>query len=126
MTFYRLEQAARKAQAEYATRRRQQTADKISARAFTRAYLEPLLPDTYEQLMARGYFYDGTLAEIEKFFYNKMVDESLQAHTLDRMARTTVDGVIREVGNQNLYEGFRSQQSRCITHTKTDLLLLNQ
>ncbi|VDL97945.1 unnamed protein product [Schistocephalus solidus] len=56
---YREEQARRRRQAEHAAILRQETADKIAARCFVKAYLEPLLPTTFEQLMERGYFYDA-------------------------------------------------------------------
>lgn len=55
---YREEQERRKAQGMQAAWMRKRTADKVAARCFTKAYLEPLLPNVYEQLTQRGYFYD--------------------------------------------------------------------
>lgn len=47
---------------------RRQTMEKIAAQSFVKAYLEPLLPNTFEQLTVRGYFYNGVqMGELRKF-----------------------------------------------------------
>lgn len=79
---FREEQARRRAQAERASKLRQITADKISARSFVKAYLEPLLPNVFEQLTARGYFYDdvetGTRSKlVVTFCSDKSMSQSL-------------------------------------------------
>ena len=55
---------------------RKRTAEKIAARCFTKAYLEPLLPNVYEQLTRRGYFYDDV--EFGKFFLLGMIAQFLR------------------------------------------------
>lgn len=54
----REEQKRRREQAEYAAMMKRQTAERIAARSYVKAYLEPLLPNTFEMLTARGFFYD--------------------------------------------------------------------
>ncbi len=76
---------------------RQQTAHKISARAFTKAYLEPLLLNTFELLTARGYFYDNVKAELETFFIKPLTEEAVEENICHRRARLAVDGIIKQV-----------------------------
>ncbi|KAM3181365.1 hypothetical protein ACTXT7_014527 [Hymenolepis weldensis] len=39
--------------------KRKETIEKIAARAFARVYIEPLIPNVYEQLHLNGYFSDS-------------------------------------------------------------------
>ncbi|CDS43438.1 ras gtp binding protein d [Echinococcus multilocularis] len=94
---YREEQKRRKAQGIQAAWMRKRTADKIAARCFTKAYLEPLLPNVFEQLAQRGYFYDNVEYEVEVEFLSPTVERVLWLNQLERRARILVDGVIREV-----------------------------
>ncbi|EUB59530.1 Ras-related GTP-binding protein D [Echinococcus granulosus] len=93
---YREEQKRRKAQGIQAAWMRKRTADKIAARCFTKAYLEPLLPNVFEQLTQRSYFYDNVEYEVEVEFLSPMVERVLWLNQLERRARILVDGVIRE------------------------------
>uniref|UniRef100_A0A0X3P530 Radial spoke head protein 3 homolog n=1 Tax=Schistocephalus solidus TaxID=70667 RepID=A0A0X3P530_SCHSO len=103
---YREEQARRRRQAEHAAILRQETADKIAARCFVKAYLEPLLPTTFEQLMERGYFYDAVQHEIDENFYTPMLENVLDNNVRERRARILVDGIIQEAVTQR-YQAFR-------------------
>ncbi|KER23957.1 hypothetical protein T265_14518, partial [Opisthorchis viverrini] len=55
----REEKQRRKVQYEKAMKLARETAEKIAAKAFTKAYLSPLMKSTFEQLLERGYFYDS-------------------------------------------------------------------
>ncbi|KAL5103839.1 hypothetical protein TcWFU_001700 [Taenia crassiceps] len=96
----REEQKRRREEAEYEMMLRRQTAEKIAARSFVRAYLEPLLPNTFEMLTARGYFYDDVRLELEINFIDSAVEKALNTHTLELRGRITVDGIIREAVEQ--------------------------
>ncbi|VDM32856.1 unnamed protein product, partial [Hydatigera taeniaeformis] len=97
---YREEQERRKAQGIQAAWMRKRTADKVAARCFTKAYLEPLLPNVFEQLTQRGYFYDDVEYEIEVQFLEPMVERVLWLNQLEKRARILVDGVIREASGR--------------------------
>lgn len=56
---HREEKERRKIQYETAVRLAKETAEKIAAKAFTKAYLSPLMLSTFQQLLDRGYFYDS-------------------------------------------------------------------
>eukprot|EP00108_Taenia_solium_P002741 TsM_001076100 transcript=TsM_001076100 gene=TsM_001076100 len=102
----REEQKRRRQQAEYAAMMRRQTAEKIAARSFVRAYLEPLLLNTFEMLTARGFFYDDVRLELEVNFIDSAVEKAVNLHTLELRGRITVDGIIREAVNQR-YKAYR-------------------
>uniref|UniRef100_A0A5K3EVS5 Radial spoke head protein 3 homolog n=1 Tax=Mesocestoides corti TaxID=53468 RepID=A0A5K3EVS5_MESCO len=97
---YREEQTRRKAQATLAASMRRLAADKVAARNFTKAYLEPLLPNVFEQLTERGYFYDSVESEIEQNFLKPILDSLFERNRLERSARLLVDGVIHEAVSQ--------------------------
>ncbi|VDD74646.1 unnamed protein product [Mesocestoides corti] len=96
---YREEQTRRKAQATLAASMRRLAADKVAARNFTKAYLEPLLPNVFEQLTERGYFYDSVESEIEQNFLKPILDSLFERNRLERSARLLVDGVIHEASS---------------------------
>uniref|UniRef100_A0A5K3EYF1 PHB domain-containing protein n=1 Tax=Mesocestoides corti TaxID=53468 RepID=A0A5K3EYF1_MESCO len=75
---------------------RQLTAEKIAARSFVKAYLEPILPNTFELLTARGYFYDNVQQELEESFVTSLMEKTVNLNTLELRARLTIDGIIRE------------------------------
>ena len=54
----RSEKGRRTQQAEEAHREEQDAAQKIAARAFTRAYLQDLMPGVFNNLRENGFFYD--------------------------------------------------------------------
>ncbi|KAL5103977.1 hypothetical protein TcWFU_008068 [Taenia crassiceps] len=117
---YRAEQERRKAQAIQAAWMRRRTADKVAARCFTKAYLEPLLPNVYEQLTHRGYFYDDVEYEIGVEALEPVVKRALWLNQLERRARILLDGVMREAVIQR-YTEWRELGRQLMTQTLTDL-----
>ncbi|KAL5965906.1 hypothetical protein TSMEX_006349 [Taenia solium] len=117
---YREEQERRKAQGIHAAWMRKRTADKVAARCFTKAYLEPLLPNVYEQLTQRGYFYDDVEYEIGVEFLEPVVKRVLWFNQLERRARILVDGVVREAVAQRHTE-WRELGRELMTQALTDL-----
>ncbi|CAH8860825.1 unnamed protein product [Trichobilharzia szidati] len=73
-----------------------ETARKIAARAFTKSYLAPLLANTYEQLLERGYFYDSVELDIETHFFEPLLNGVLDSMAHERRARLLLDGALRE------------------------------
>ncbi|CAH8597673.1 unnamed protein product [Heterobilharzia americana] len=93
-----------------------ETARKIAAQAFTKSYLAPLLKNTYEELLERGYFYDSTEIDIETHFFDSLVNAVLDSMEHERSARLLLDGLLREVVCQRHTE-FR-ELSRSIYEEK--------
>lgn len=56
---FREEKERRIAQHKVYEAKRKETIEKIAARAFARVYIEPLIPNVYEQLHLNGYFSDS-------------------------------------------------------------------
>ena len=54
----REEKERRKAQHLEYQAQKKEVAEKIAARTFARAYIEPLIPNVYDDLYNLGYFYD--------------------------------------------------------------------
>ncbi|VDM16913.1 unnamed protein product [Hydatigera taeniaeformis] len=96
----REEQKRRREQAEYAAIMKRQTIEKIAARSFVKGYLEPLLPNTFELLTARGFFYDDVRLELEVNFIDNIVEKAMDMYTLELRGRIIVDGIIREAVNR--------------------------
>ncbi|KAH9277896.1 Radial spoke head protein 3 -like protein [Echinococcus granulosus] len=96
----REEQKRRRQEAEYEALMRRQTAEKIAARSFIKAYLEPLLPNTFEMLAVRGFFYDDVRLELEVNLMDGIVEKALHLHSLELRGRIAVDGIIREAVRQ--------------------------
>ncbi|KAM7533032.1 hypothetical protein Aperf_G00000125471 [Anoplocephala perfoliata] len=103
---FREEQEGRRKQSEYMAMIRRQTMEKIAARSFVKTYLEPLLSDTFEQLTARGYFYDDVKSDLEVNFLNGLVAEVLQQNVLERRGRIIIDEIIKDAVRQR-HKGYR-------------------
>jgi hypothetical protein len=71
---------------------KQESAEKISARAFAQSYLANLVPSVIENLSTNGYFYDTVEKEVETLFLPWLSVEV--GKSLDRLtqARALVDG----------------------------------
>ncbi|TGZ73895.1 hypothetical protein CRM22_001257 [Opisthorchis felineus] len=101
---YEEEKQRRKVQYEKAMKLAKETADKIAAKAFTKAYLSPLMKSTFEQLLERGYFYDSVEHDIENNFLEPLVEGVLDSMSYERRARLLLDGLLREAIRQRHHE----------------------
>lgn len=74
---------------------KQETAEKVAARAFATGYLATLLPSTFETLAQNGYFYSKTEREIESHFFPWLTGEV--ESNMDKLAtaRKVLDGLLR-------------------------------
>ncbi|TPP67460.1 Flagellar radial spoke protein 3 [Fasciola gigantica] len=93
---YEEEKKRRKIQYETAARLAKETADKIAAKAFTKAYLSPLILSTFQQLLDRGYFYDSVEHDLELNFLEPLIDGVLESNAHERRARLILDGMLRQ------------------------------
>ncbi|KAA3672758.1 uncharacterized protein DEA37_0008074, partial [Paragonimus westermani] len=109
---YKEERERRRIQYEVAAKLAKETAHKIAAKAFTKAYLSPLLKSTYQQLFERGYFYDSVEHDIKDNFLEPFSEGVLDSMAQERRARILIDGLIREAVTLRHYE-FR-ELSRAI------------
>ncbi|VDL59462.1 unnamed protein product [Hymenolepis diminuta] len=87
---YREEKERRIAQHKVYEAKRKETIEKIAARAFARVYIEPLIPNVYEQLHMNGYF------KIEEDFIPGLLDDVSEELNRERAYRLVVDSIIRE------------------------------
>ncbi|KAF5401286.1 Flagellar radial spoke protein 3 [Paragonimus heterotremus] len=110
---YEEEKQRRRIQYEAAAKLAKETADKIAAKAFTKAYLSPLLKSTYQQLLERGYFYDSVEHDIEENFLEPLLEGVLDCMTQERRARLLIDGLIREAVTLRHYEFRELGRSIC-------------
>lgn len=74
----------------------EETGRKIAAKAFTKAYLSPLMKSTLQQLLERGYFYDSVEQDIEVNFLEPLLDQVEMCMSQQRRARLLLNGIIRE------------------------------
>ncbi|KAF6772618.1 hypothetical protein AHF37_08307 [Paragonimus kellicotti] len=110
---YEEEKQRRRIQYEAAAKLAKETADKIAAKAFTKAYLSPLLKSTYQQLLERGYFYDSVEHDIEENFLEPLLEGVLDCMAQERRARILIDGLIREAVTLRHYEFRELGRSIC-------------
>ncbi|CAH8644858.1 unnamed protein product [Dicrocoelium dendriticum] len=93
---YEEEKQRRRKQYEEARLLAEETTRKIAARAFTKAYLSPLMKSTYQQLLERGYFYDSVEQDIEVNFLEPLLEDVERCISQQRRARILLNGLIRE------------------------------
>ncbi|KAF8565872.1 hypothetical protein P879_04667 [Paragonimus westermani] len=110
---YEEEKERRRIQYEVAAKLAKETADKIAARAFTKAYLSSLLKSTYHQLLERGYFYDSVEHDIEDNFLEPFLEGLLDSMAQERRARILTDGLIREAVTLRHHEFRELGRSIC-------------
>jgi len=105
----RLEEQERRHREEKQRRMKQQlevlkkekeTTDKIAARAFAQSYLQDLVPSVFGTLHDAGYFFDPVERDVETYFMKWLMEGVGQELNKVRVARTLIDGVIREVVSQ--------------------------
>ncbi|XP_047415716.1 radial spoke head protein 3 homolog [Sciurus carolinensis] len=119
----RLEEQERRHREEKERRKKQQweivnkhneTAQKISARAFAQRYLADLLPSVFSSLRDSGYFYDPIERDIEIGFLPWLMNEVEKTMEYSMVGRTVLDLLIREVVEKRLnnYEQNISQTQR--------------
>lgn len=107
----RLEEEERRHREEKERRKKQQweivnkhneTAQKISARAFAQRYLADLLPSVFGSLRDSGYFYDPIQRDIEIGFLPWLMNEVGKTMEHSMVGRTVLDMLIREVVERRL------------------------
>ncbi|XP_051710153.2 radial spoke head protein 3 homolog [Oryctolagus cuniculus] len=107
----RLEEQERRHREEKERRKQQQweiihkhneTAQKISARAFAQRYLADLLPSVFGSLRDSGYFYDPIERDIELGFLPWVMNEVEKTMEYSMVGRTVLDMLIREVVERRL------------------------
>ncbi|KAM4817247.1 radial spoke head protein 3 homolog [Urocitellus parryii] len=107
----RLEEQERRHREEKERRKQQQweiinkhneTAQKISARAFAQRYLADLLPSVFGSLRDSGYFYDPIERDIEIGFLPWLMNEVEKTMEYSMVGRTVLDMLIREVVERRL------------------------
>nr|XP_006978163.1 radial spoke head protein 3 homolog isoform X1 [Peromyscus maniculatus bairdii] len=107
----RLEEQERRHREEKERRKKQQweivhkhneTAQKISARAFAQRYLADLLPSVFDSLRNSGYFYDPVERDIEVGFLPWLMNEVEKTMEHSMVGRTMLDMLIREVVERRL------------------------
>uniref|UniRef100_A0A8C5K4J3 Radial spoke head protein 3 homolog n=1 Tax=Jaculus jaculus TaxID=51337 RepID=A0A8C5K4J3_JACJA len=116
----RLEEQERRHQEEKERRKQQQwemvhkrneTAQKISARAFAQRYLADLLPSVFDSLRNSGYFYDPIERDIEVVFLPWLMNEVEKTMEYSMIGRTVFDMLIRKVVERRL-NTYESKEDR--------------
>lgn len=74
-------------------RDKQETAEKLAARAFASSYLTHLLPSVFETLIQNGFFYDRVEKEIEMQFLPWLTGEVEKKLDQVTTARRLLDGM---------------------------------
>ncbi|VDO10528.1 unnamed protein product [Rodentolepis nana] len=91
--------------------KRKETIEKIAARNFARFYIEPLIPNVYEQLHLNGYFSDSIENDIEDNFIPELLDEVCEELDRERAYRLVIDSIIREAVTA-INEAYASQDAK--------------
>uniref|UniRef100_A0A8D2D8R5 Radial spoke head 3 n=1 Tax=Sciurus vulgaris TaxID=55149 RepID=A0A8D2D8R5_SCIVU len=116
----RLEEQERRHREEKERRKKQQweivnkhneTAQKISARAFAQRYLADLLPSVFSSLRDSGYFYDPIERDIEIGFLPWLMNEVEKTMEYSMVGRTVLDLLIREVVEKRL-NNYEQKENR--------------
>lgn len=116
----RLEEQERRHREEKERRKKQQweiinkhneTAQKISARAFAQRYLADLLPSVFGSLRDSGYFYDPIERDIEVGFLPWLMNEVEKTMEYSMVGRTVLDMLIREVVERRL-NNYEQKENR--------------
>ncbi|XP_040821345.1 radial spoke head protein 3 homolog [Ochotona curzoniae] len=99
---HREEKERRKQQQWETVHKHNETAQKISARAFAQRYLADLLPSVFSSLRDGGYFYDPVERDIEIGFIPWIMNEVERTMEYSMVGRTVLDMLIREVVEKRL------------------------
>lgn len=99
---HREEKERRKQQQWEIVHKHNETAQKISARAFAQRYLADLLPSVFGSLRDSGYFYDPIERDIELGFLPWVMNEVEKTMEYSMVGRTVLDMLIREVVERRL------------------------
>ncbi|CAF1071982.1 unnamed protein product [Adineta steineri] len=114
----RTEKERRTKQAEEAHRQEQELAEKMAARAFTRAYLQDLVPSVFHNLRENGFFYDPVEHETESTFMPWLMDRTMTHVNKLVIGRSLLDSTIRDVVNQRIDQYQRIDEShRQVKHS---------
>ncbi|KAL7056093.1 hypothetical protein AAHC03_020916 [Spirometra sp. Aus1] len=97
----REEKERRKRQHLEVSERQKELAEKLAARAFSRMYMEPLVPTVFDHLYENGYFYDVVERDVEVNFLPWLVDAVGDELDLETNIRGLLDMMIREVVTEN-------------------------
>ncbi|UJR10806.1 hypothetical protein I4U23_014994 [Adineta vaga] len=96
----RAEKDRRIQQAEEVYQLEREVQEKIAARAFTRAYLQDLVPSVFNNLRENGYFYDPVEHETEASFMPWLMERTMTEVNQLNVSRTLLDTTIRDAVNQ--------------------------
>ncbi|KAI8608289.1 radial spokehead-like 2, partial [Chytriomyces sp. MP71] len=72
---------------------KQESAEKVAARAFAQAYLSNLIPSVFDSLSSNGYFYDTIEKEVETLFLPWLSGEVEKNMNKLKMALSFTDGL---------------------------------
>ncbi|CAH1799938.1 unnamed protein product [Owenia fusiformis] len=103
---HREEKERRMKQQREILRKEKETADKISARAFSQSYLADLVPSVFGTLSDNGYFYDPVERDCEQGFMPWLMDRVEEQLEKNVNGRTVLDGILRAVV-QSRHEAFK-------------------
>ncbi|CAF0980618.1 unnamed protein product [Adineta ricciae] len=107
----RTEKDRRMQQEEEVHRAEREAQEKIAARAFSRAYLQDLVPSVFNNLRENGYFYDPVERETEASFIPWLMDQTMSQVNQLNISRTLLDSTIRDVVNQRVDQYQRLNDS---------------
>ncbi|KAL5964046.1 hypothetical protein TSMEX_008241, partial [Taenia solium] len=93
---YREEKERRIAQHLEYQAKRKEVMEKIAARTFARVYIEPLVPNVYEDLYSQGYFYDVVQRDVAETFIPWLLDAVCEELDLEAKIRALLDSMICE------------------------------
>ncbi|VDK35062.1 unnamed protein product [Taenia asiatica] len=93
---YREEKERRIAQHLEYQAKRKEVMEKIAARTFARVYIEPLVPNVYEDLYNQGYFYDVVQRDVAETFIPWLLDAVCEELDLEAKIRALLDSMICE------------------------------
>ncbi|BHF76311.1 Radial spoke head protein 3 [Sparganum proliferum] len=97
----REEKERRKKQHLEISERQKELAEKLAARAFSKMYMEPLVPTVFDHLYENGYFYDVVERDVEVNFLPWLVDAVGDELDFEINVRGLLDMMIREVVTEN-------------------------
>ncbi|VDM01553.1 unnamed protein product [Schistocephalus solidus] len=95
------EKERRKKQHLEISARQKELAEKLAARAFSRMYMEPLVPIVFDRLYENGYFYDVVERDVEVNFLPWLMDAVGDELDFETNVRGLLDLMIREVVTEN-------------------------
>ncbi|CDS43778.1 radial spoke 3 [Echinococcus multilocularis] len=97
---YREEKERRIAQHLEYQAKQKELVEKIAARTFARVYLEPLVPNVYEDLYIQGYFYDVVEHGVAETFIPWLLDAVCEELDVEAKCRALLDSMICEATHE--------------------------